>query len=422
MKHPPGKKLVTSFQNLPIVEHWDCHGCGECCRGTIVPLDEADLRRLREQGWRKRSEFRKLRIIRRLGLWGKQYQLGKRPDGSCVFLDAEKGGCRIHAEFGAEAKPRICRAFPVQTVPLDRFAYVIVRRCCPSAAAGLGRPVNLHRDDIRQMAELREPTGLPAPPPILRGHRRDWTDTLRVTDAIQNLLLDSRYPTVRRVMHGLHLCNTLESCRLRKLDSARLTELLGMLQTAAVEQSGQYFQERSAPGRRTNMVFRSIALDYLRLHPRLLAEASWKARWKLTKTVLAISWGLRRIPRLGPEYPAISPESLQRPLGHLSPAVLQPLTEYFAASAASRSYAILGRADWPIVESFRALAVTYAVALWILRFWCPDREPQAEDTIGAIEAIDRGQAYVMTASAAHRWRIANLSHGDLPRLVAWYAR
>jgi hypothetical protein len=205
-----------------------------------------------------------------------------------------------------------------------------------------------------------------------------------VTDAIQSLLLDSRYPLVRRVVHGIQVCNLLESCNLKKLDSARLAELLAMLQTAAVEQSGEYFQERSAPGRRAGMVFRSIALDYLRLHPRIWAGESWKARWTLLKMTLAISWGLRRIPRLGPEFPAVSPESLQRPLGHLSPAVVQPLTEYFEAAAASKSYAILGRADWPIVESFRALAVTYAVALWMLLFWCPDREPPADDMVGAI--------------------------------------
>ncbi len=421
MTHASGKRLVDSLKSLPIVERWDCQGCGQCCHGIIVPLDEADLRRLREQGWSQRPEFRKERIVRRLGFWGNQFQLGKRPDGTCVFL-GPNARCRIHAELGEEAKPRVCRAFPVQTVPLDQFAYVVLRRCCPAAAAGLGRPADLHRDDIRRMAALREPRGLSAPPPIIPGHRRDWHDTLHVTETLQRLLLDARYPMVRRVVHGLQVCSVLESCHLKKLDSSRLGELLDMLQTAAVEQSGQWFQERSPPGRRASMVFRSIALDYLRLHPRLWGRESWKARWTLLRVVLAVSWGLRRIPALGPGFPTVTPDSLERPLGHLAPAVLQPLTEYFEATAASKSYAILGRSHWPIVESFRALAVTYSVALWMLRFWCPDREPQAEDMIGVIEAIDRGQAFVMMAGAAHRWRVANLPRGDIPRLVAWYAR
>lgn len=30
--------------------------------------------------------------------------------GRCVFLDP--GGCRLHASFGADAKPRVCRTFP----------------------------------------------------------------------------------------------------------------------------------------------------------------------------------------------------------------------------------------------------------------------------------------------------------------------
>jgi lysine-N-methylase len=43
--------MALSVVTLPIVEHWDCHGCGNCCRSTIIPLNDVDLRKLREQKW-----------------------------------------------------------------------------------------------------------------------------------------------------------------------------------------------------------------------------------------------------------------------------------------------------------------------------------------------------------------------------------
>jgi hypothetical protein len=139
--------------------------------------------------------------------------------------------------------------------------------------------------------------------------------------------------------------------------------------------------------------------------------------------MIALARGKGRVPRIHPDVPETTFEALERPLGHLPEPVLRPITAYFEASAASGQYAVLGRRGWSIVESFRALAVSHPVALWMLRLVSIGRPPEQEDTVGVVAAIDRGQGYARLAGRGHRSRMANLAGlGELARLVAWYAR
>jgi hypothetical protein len=50
--------MSLPIKPLPIVERWDCHQCGVCCRGSRVPLSADDLQRLKEQGWAEHPDFR----------------------------------------------------------------------------------------------------------------------------------------------------------------------------------------------------------------------------------------------------------------------------------------------------------------------------------------------------------------------------
>jgi hypothetical protein len=114
---------------------------------------------------------------------------------------------------------------------------------------------------------------------------------------------------------------------------------------------------------------------------------------------------------------------LERPLGPLDAAVLQPLTRFFEASAASKHYAAPGRPGWSLVESFRSLALAYPLAMWLLRLSCGNRLPQVEDMIDVVGAIDRGQSYGGLIGRRHRRRIKSLARmRALGRLVVWYAR
>ena len=44
-------QVSVPIKTLPIIERWDCASCGNCCRGSIIPLSDADLQRLSDQRW-----------------------------------------------------------------------------------------------------------------------------------------------------------------------------------------------------------------------------------------------------------------------------------------------------------------------------------------------------------------------------------
>ena len=51
------KESMNRLVPLPILEKWDCHTCGVCCKGHTILLDADDLARLTSQGWETRPEF-----------------------------------------------------------------------------------------------------------------------------------------------------------------------------------------------------------------------------------------------------------------------------------------------------------------------------------------------------------------------------
>lgn len=413
---------MTTLQALPIVERWDCHRCGVCCRGSLIYLDAADLEQLRGQRWDERPEFRGQRLVVRDGWFGGQ-RLAQRPDGRCVFLD-DDGLCRVHKEFGADAKPHICRMFPLQVVPAGEDRFVLTtRRSCPSAAADKGRPVSEQLGAARRVLN-DHPDWQPSLPPPLAGRQRfDWPTTLRVLHVLTERLTDRRFPLVVRLVQGLRFCDLLESCRLDALDSDSLTELLQMLTAAATDdEATAAFRDRVPPDRGLAM-FRQAAAEYVRLHPTFVATPSWAERWRLIRLAWRVARGKGTLAGLHPAFPPATFADLERPLGRLPDEVYRPFDAYFESLAVSHQYALVGRADWPIVDSFRTLALSHPIGLWLLRYACGPRPPTAEDAAGIVAALDRGQGFATLTGLRHRLRVRSLNDlAALPRLIAWYVR
>ncbi len=409
---------------LPTIqEHWDCHQCAQCCYGTEIVLDEEDVAKLRSQHWEQHPEYRGIRIMERVGLRRRRYRLAHRKDGTCVFLLPD-GLCRIHRDFGPQAKPKLCQAFPFQTVPAPDGVLLVVRRSCPSAAAGRGRPVGLDRSDVQEALRVRPPSEpLRLPPEVVEGHRLGWPETLRITDWVDRFFQDANYPLVRRVVHVAIFTDFLAQCRPARLHRTELAELLDLLAQQAVREAGQYFQQRRAPDRSAQMLFRRIAADYVRLHPRVRLQRCWRHRWWWIRTAWLLGRGRGQLPPLDDQWPGAAMEALDRPLGALSPEMLRPLEKYFAAAACGRTYSFLTRPDWPLVETIRALVIGYPVGMWLVRFSAPDRPPTGQDVLEAVVSLDRGERLPALAGSAHRQRVRLLARlGEIPRLAAWYAR
>ncbi len=415
--------MTLPIRTLPIVERWDCHGCGQCCWGTIIRLSDDDLRKIRDQAWDKHPDYRGVRVVRKRGFWKKHYRLAHRRDGHCVFLTSE-GRCLIHQEHGLDAKPLLCQMFPLQLVPLDNFAYLTSRRNCPSAAADHGRELKEHVAAARRLAEQGHLAAKAAgPPPITPGQSRSWADTLRVTDALERLMLDRRYPPVRRLVHGLQFCRMLQMCRLGPLDGQRFASLLSMLEASAVEESADVFRNRRPPSRAAAAVFRQIAFEYVRLDKGFVAEKSWRERLRVFRDAIAFTRGKGRVFRRHGGLPQTTFEELERPLGHLGAEILAPIGAYFEAAAVSKQYALLGRRRWAIVDSFRALAMAMPIAMWMLRLHRGGQPPGVEDVVKVVGVIERGQTSASLCGQRHRRRLRILARtGQMARLAAWYAR
>jgi len=406
----------------PIVEHWDCHHCGDCCKGTIVMLGDEDLSRIRQQRWQDHPDFGGAKIVVRHGLFGKRYRLAQRPDGYCVFRTSDHR-CRIHQEFGYEAKPLVCRMAPLELVPLERMAYLTLHRYCPSAAAGRGRPLEERVKTVRQLvSQTQLAPRVGHPPTVSPGRPVSWDAALAVAEAASRLAQDRRFPLARRIVHGLKFFDLVSQCRLDRLETGRLLELLTLLAASAVEESGPLFQQRMTPERRGRLLFRQTALEYLRLHPQFVPESSWRERWRMITAAIAFGRGTGEVPRFRLPFAPATFESIEEPRGIPDESTARPLEDFVETAVASLRYAAVGRPGWSLVESFQSLALACAVALWLLRLACPDRPPGADDVVRTVVTIDRGLQYEPLLGRRHRLRVRALARNDdLPRLIVRYA-
>jgi lysine-N-methylase len=413
--------------SLPIItlsasERWDCHQCGVCCRGSIVPLRDEDLRKLAEQKWEEHPDYRGARVTAALSFSGKR-QLAKRADGSCVFL-MEDGLCRIHKEFGFEAKPLVCRMFPLQLVPHEKQAVLTIRRACPSAAADKGRELTEHLSEVRAYAAeggLTEHAA--AAPAIKSGEPADWKRARIVLEPLRRITADERYPLIRRLVHGLEFCRLIEQARTRDMTPKGLTELVQVLEEHVAEEAAPHFGSREPATSGGRVLFRQISLDAVRLHPHCYLQPRWFTRFQLAGWAWKMVWGRGALPRVHPEFPAATFDQLEQPLGVLEPALYQPLARYFETSAASYQYALGDRAGWPIVESYRQFALLYPLGLWLLRWGTVGRMATVNDVHEIITTLERAQGYAPLAGVQQRSRLQTLARlGDLSRLVIWYGR
>lgn len=409
---------------LPIIEHWDCHSCGLCCRDSIVPLDDEDLARLRAQHWEDRPEFQGVPTTVRMRVNNSREILAQKDDGRCVFL-TDQGRCRIHEVYGFDEKPKVCRQFPLQVVPIKGRVLVAIRRSCPTAARGEGRPVTEYFSDLSKLVPETLDRVEQPPPAILGNYRRDWADILTVTGALERILCDTRFPLVRRIVQGLEFCSLLADCKPRKLKqiSGRdFAELIRVAAESARDSAGEWFKERSPPKSGQAAAFRQAAAETLRLNPRLHSRLTWRERLQMLRIVIAVTRGKGTTPPLVPDFPRTDFASLERSLGALDLEAIRPLDEYFQTMAASLRYCTLAYRKWSVVDGFRALALQFPIALWSWRWACGNHLDQ-EKLIPIIGCLDRTHTVSVLTGWRHRRRVDVLAvNGDLQRLAVWYAR
>lgn len=390
----------------------------------MIALSDGDFAKIERQNWQDHPEFRGTQLTLPFAGGGlKSRRLAHKPDGSCVFLRSD-GLCRIHAEFGSDAKPITCQTFPLQIVAHEQQAVVTMRRACPSAGADRGELISRRLTKIQSLVneDLLQANAIAAPQ-LKSTERRDWPRTQIVLNAVGGLLNDQHYPPVRRVVHALQFVTLIESAKTRSLSTPKLSELADTLAELAPDESAEFFSDRKPPKGYAKILFRLMAVVCARLHPLCRHQSSWGARLDLTKTAIKMVRGSGQTPVLSDTFGAVDFGKLEQPTGALSPAIYQPLARFIETNGHSFLYAIADRQRWTVLESVRNLALLYPVGLWLLRWQTQDRVPTVTDMLNIIVALDRSQGYLPLTGPFQRFRISTLAaHSELERLVVWYSR
>lgn len=114
----------TSEQNYGLFHA--CSNCGGSCQGVIVSLmDDEETTRIR--GLAEELGLPDAVVDGRLD----------RVDGHCAFL-GEDNLCRIHKRYGLEAKPRVCKQFPLVAIRAEEGLRIGVDPACYSAFSSMG--------------------------------------------------------------------------------------------------------------------------------------------------------------------------------------------------------------------------------------------------------------------------------------------
>ena len=137
--------MPMPVRSLPTVQNWDCRSCSDCCRTYIVPVTEGEREIIARQNWSAEPGFENLETVVNASDGD---SLAHTADGACVFLGPDNR-CRIHAKFGAAAKPKACRIYPFVMVPAGDHWRVGIRFACPTATANEGRMLSAHAGDSR---------------------------------------------------------------------------------------------------------------------------------------------------------------------------------------------------------------------------------------------------------------------------------
>jgi len=419
------------IRHLPVLQNWDCHVCGTCCKEYVVTVTDEERKRIEAQGWDHAADLGGLAPFRRVGPpWARRYHLNHRPDGSCVFL-TDQGRCRIHERFGYESKPLPCRLFPFVLVPVHDHWRVGMRFACPSAAANKGRPTSAHDPELKDFAaQLAQREGLQAapdgaliqPPRLGPGQRVAWPDFLRFVQALLDLLRNRRDPVERRLRKCLALANEMRKSKLEDVKGNRLGDLLELMKGVIEAETPANPQTLPPPGWVGRVLFRQAVALFTRKDHGPNRGVAREGRLALLGAAWRFARGTGRVPRLHQGLPESTFADGEAPRGPLPEAAELILERYYALKVGSIQFCGAAQFGIPFWDGFEILLLTFPIVLWVARLF---RDlPREEAIVRALSIVDDHFGFnPMLATFRQRMSFQILARtGELARLIAWYSR
>lgn len=414
-------------RHLPLIQNWDCHGCGECCREYEVHVTESERQRINDQGWDNDSALRGTRLFVAVGpWWRRRWRLNTRTsDGGCIFLN-EEGRCRIHAKYGGAAKPLACQVYPFTFTPSGGHWRIGIRFACPSVCDNLGRPVTAHHDDlIRYGKGLEEREGVQqrsdVAPPLQGRQFVPWSDIQHLTNALVTVLDRTHEPLDLRLRQCLALATICRKAKFDQISGKRLREFLELvLNGIAPNETGAEAIE--PPGWIGRILFRQAIAVYARRDHGPRQGISKHGRIALLWAAWRFVRGSGRVPRVHAFLPETTFEAMEQPAGALPQESTALLERYYRVKL--QSYQFFGPTNFNMGfwEGLETLLLTYPATMWLSRAF-RDR-PREQAVSQALRIVDDNFGYNRLLGTRRQRLSTQLlaSRGELAKLIAWYAR
>jgi Fe-S-cluster containining protein len=136
---------------------FQCQGSGECCQnyhfGPLTDADIAELDRLAPEIERRYPELGPGPYFQTLEVGeGRKERFLKAQDERCIFLQPDLR-CGLHAEFGPDSKPGICRLYPLASLATIEGVKLYDNGECASFATS-ARSGPALREDIERVKRL----------------------------------------------------------------------------------------------------------------------------------------------------------------------------------------------------------------------------------------------------------------------------
>jgi lysine-N-methylase len=421
--------MPLPVRHLPLVQNWDCHVCGNCCKEYLVRITDEERRAIEALDWEDDPVVRGLPLFKKSGPpWNRDYHLNHHSDGSCVFL-SDQGRCRIHERHGYQAKPLPCRLFPFILIPAGDHWRVGMRYACPSAAGNKGRSIADHEQEIRQFAaELARREGLDdtpnnprlGPPALQGGQRVDWPDLLRVMQALLALLRNPRDRIERRWRKCLALADLCRQARLDRIKGKALAEFLEVVSASLEGEVPVDPATLPAPNWVGRVLFRQAVALFTRKDHGPDRGLVRQGRLALLRAAWGFARGTGQVPRMHNRLPQTTFANIEGAQSPLTPEVEELLERYYTIKVESMQFC--GARRLPFWEGLEILAVTFPVLMWVTR--ALSDLPPLEATTRALTIVDDHFGFnrvLRTRRQRTSFRILART-GELTKLIGWYGR
>jgi len=413
---------------LPTIQNWSCHNCSGCCRQHLIEITEEERQRILDQKWTAKDGVSegKAVVSHGSGLFKKSWRLAHGSDGGCIFLN-DDGLCRIHAKFGEAAKPLACRVYPYALHPAGKKVTVSLRFSCPSVVANLGKPVSENRDELKKIERLVVPENANKahPPRISKSEQLDWPDTLKIVNALHELVTqDDEVGVIERLYRALFVVGLVDQAQFELIRGARMGDFLEIISEAALSEE---LPQPDQPVGVMQMQFRLLVAHYARKDTVADLDAGFAGRWRLFRAATKFASGRGTATPLQDCFQEVPFECMEQPFGDFPDEFDEILTRYLSVKLQGMHFCGPAYYDIPLVEGFRSLALVISAMCWIAK-WLAVSDGRSiwttEDLSKAMTIADHHHGYSpIFGSGGFRRRVNMLAKtDDLLRLLLWYAR